>query len=328
METPKVLITRKVPETAITRLQNQCDLTIWEEDQAVSRDWLLQHISEVEGLYCLLTDTIDAEVLQRAPRLKVVSTMAVGFDNIDVTECTRRDIPIGHTPGVLTETTADFAFGLIMASARRIVEGAEYVHRGQWKTWSPTLLLGQDIHGATLGIIGFGRTGRAMAKRAEGFDMNVLVSGSLQSQATADMSQDKVKHVDLQTLLTNSDIVSLHVPLTKETTHLIGTPELKLMKKTAVLVNTSRGPVIDSRSLYQALVRGDIAYAALDVTDPEPIPLEDPLLTRPNCLIVPHIASASVATRTKMAMMAAENLLAGLKDKPLPYCANPEVYRK
>ena len=328
MATPKVLITRKVPEQAITRLQRQCDLMIWEEDQAVSREWLLQNISEVEGLYCLLTDTIDAGVLQKAPRLKVVSTMAVGFDNIDVTECTRRGIPIGNTPGVLTETTADFAFGLIMASARRIVEGAEYVHKGQWKTWSPTLLLGQDLHGATLGIIGFGRIGRAVANRARGFDMDVLVSSSKQTQVFVDMSHHNVKPVDLQTLLTNSDFVSLHVPLTKETRHLIGTPELKLMKNTAVLVNTSRGPVIDSKSLYQALARGEIAYAALDVTDPEPIPLEDPLLTLPNCLIVPHIASASVATRTKMAMMAADNLLAGLKDKPLPYCANPEVYRK
>ena len=328
MSHPKVILTRKVPEPAMAFLQNRCELTVWEGGQAVPRDWMLEHVSEAEGLYCLLTDPVDAEILKRASRLKVVSTMAVGFDNIDLTECTKRGIPVGNTPGVLTETTADFAFGLMMTVARRIVEGAAYVKNGQWHTWSPTLFLGQDLYGATLGIIGFGRIGQAVARRAAGFDMKVLVSGSSRNVQSKDKNDPPIKCVDMPTLLTHSDFVTLHVPLTKETRHLIGARELKLMKSTAVLVNTARGPVVDSQALYQALSQGDIAYAALDVTDPEPIKLHDPLLTLSNCLIVPHIASASVATRNKMAMMAAENLLAGLKGNTLPYCVNPEVYRR
>ena len=328
MSCPKVILTRKVPEPAMAYLQSRCEVTLWVGDQAVPRHWMLDHIAEAEGLYCLLTDPVDAEILTKASRLKVVSTMAVGFDNIDVVECTKRNIPVGNTPGVLTETTADFAFGLMMTAARRIVEGAAYVENGQWHTWSPTLFLGQDLHGATLGIIGFGRIGQAVARRAAGFDMKVLVSGSSRNVQSKDKNESPMKYVDMPTLLTHSDFVTLHVPLTKETHHLIGVRELKLMKTTAVLVNTARGPVVDSKALYQALARGDIAYAALDVTDPEPIPLDDPLLTLSNCLVVPHIASASVATRNKMAMMAAENLLAGLNGNPLPHCVNPEVYRR
>ncbi|UCE64347.1 MAG: D-glycerate dehydrogenase [Nitrospirota bacterium] len=309
-------------------LQSRSDLTVWDGGQAVPRSWMLEHVSDAEGLYCLLTDSVDAEILIKASRLKVVSTMAVGFDNIDVAECSKRGIPVGHTPGVLTETTADFAFALMMTAARRIVEGAAYVQNGQWQTWSPTLFLGQDLHGATLGIIGFGRIGQAVARRAAGFDMKVLVSGSSRNEQSKDKNEPPMKYVDLPTLLANSDFVTLHVPLKKETQHLIGARELKLMKKTAVLVNTARGPVVNSKALYQALSRGDIAFAALDVTDPEPIKLDDPLLTLSNCLVVPHIASASVTTRNKMAMMAAENLLAGLKGNPLPHCVNPEVYRR
>ncbi len=326
MSCPKVLMTRKVPERAMAYLQNQCELIVWERDQAVSRSWMLEQVCDAEGLYCLLTDPVDAELLQKASRLRVISTMAVGFDNIEVGECTKRGIPVGNTPGVLTETTADFAFALMMSAARRIVEGAAYVQSGQWQTWSPTLLLGQDLHNATLGIIGFGRIGQAVARRAKGFDMKVLVSGSSKNEASEIIDKSSVTRVDLPTLLAQSDFVTLHVPLTKKTTHLIGARELTVMKKTAVLVNTARGPVVNTKALYQALSRGDIGYAALDVTDPEPIHSDDPLLTLSNCLIVPHIASASVATRNKMAMMAAENLLAGLKGRPLPHCVNPEVY--
>ena len=323
---PKIVMTRKVPEQAIALIQDQCELRIWEEEQVVPRRWLLDHIADAQGLYCLLTDTVDADLLERAPRLQVVSTMAVGFDNINVFECTERGIPVGNTPGVLTETTADFAFALMMAAARRVMEGVDYVKQGQWHTWSPTLFLGPDLHGATIGIIGTGRIGQAMAKRASGFDMEVLACGSSRNQSNRNPLGQKVKSVDFQTLLTQSDFVSLHVPLTNETSQMIGERELKMMKHTAVLINTARGGVVDSQALYQALVRGDIAYAALDVTDPEPISLEDPLLTLQNCLIVPHMASASVATRNKMATMAAENLLAGLKGYRLPYCVNPEVY--
>ena len=286
-------------------------------------------MANAEGLYCLLTDSVDVEVLEKAPRLKVISTMAVGFDNIHVGECTKRGIPVGHTPGVLTETTADFTFGLMLAGARRIVEGADYVKNGQWHTWNPTLLLGPDVYGATLGVIGFGRIGQAVARRAAGFEMKILVCSPSKNPTSNPTSRaggrSDVDFVDLSTVLTQSDFITLHVPLTKETDQLIGERELKLMKQTAVLVNTSRGAVINAHALYGALARGDIAYAALDVTDPEPISLDDPLLTLSNCLIVPHIASASVATRNKMAMMAADNLLAGLNGQPLPYCVNAEV---
>jgi len=328
MSPPKIVLTRKVPEQAMTLLHSQCELTVWEGDQAVPRHWLLEHLSGAEGLYCLLTDPVDTELLEKAKHLKVISTMAVGFDNIDVAECTKRGIPVGNTPGVLTETTADFAFALMMAGARRIVEGVGYVQNGRWQTWSPTLFLGQDLYGATLGIIGFGRIGQAMAKRAAGFNMRVLTCGSSRSQKSMNINGLTVDHVDLPFVLTHSDFITLHIPLTQETNQLIGAHELTLMKKTAVLVNTSRGAVIDSKALYRALSHGDIAFAALDVTDPEPILPDDPLLTLSNCLIVPHMASASVGTRTTMAMMAAENLLAGLEGRSLPHCVNLEVYRQ
>jgi glyoxylate reductase len=231
---------------------------------------------------------------------------------------------VGNTPGVLTDTTADFAFTLMVAAARRVVEGERYVKAGRWKTWGPTLLMGHDIFGATLGIVGFGRIGQGMAKRASGFDMCVLAY-----DPTADEGEAQALGVALRPLdevLAESDFVSLHVPLTEATHHLVGARELKLMKPSAVLVNTARGPVVDPRALYQALKSGEIACAALDVTEPEPIQPDDPLLTLDNCLIVPHIASSSLATRGKMATMAAANLEAGLKGERLPHCVNPEVY--
>jgi glyoxylate reductase len=318
----KVYVTREVPEEGVAMLRQECEIEVWEGELPVPRDVLLEKVRDIDGLYCLLTERIDRELLDAAPRLRVVSNMAVGYDNIDVAACTGRDIPVGNTPGVLTETTADLAFALLMAAARRIVEGVGYVRAGRWKTWGPMLLMGPDVHGATLGIVGFGRIGKAVARRASGFDMRILYCDPYVTDAEAVAGATAV---DLATLLAESDFVTLHTLLTEETYHLIGRDELQRMKPTAVLVNTSRGGVVAPGALYEALRDKQIAYAALDVTEPEPIPLDDPLLSLPNCIVVPHIASASVATRTKMATMAAENLLAGLRGGRLPNCVNPEV---
>jgi glyoxylate reductase len=317
----KVYVTRQVPEEGITMLRQACQVEVWEGELPVPRDILLQKVRDIDGLYSLLTDRVDQELLDTAPNLRVVSNMAVGYDNIDVAACTARGIPVGHTPGVLTDTTADFAFALLMTAARRVVEGVDYVRAGRWKTWGPTLFMGADVHGATLGIVGIGRIGQAVARRARGFDMRILYFDPYVSDARIAGSTS----VDLDTLLVESDFVTLHVPLTEMTHHFISRKELNKMKPTAVLVNTSRGSVVDPEALVEALRDEKIAYAALDVTEPEPIPVDHPLLTLPNCIVVPHIASASVATRTKMATIAAENLLAGLQGQPLPYCVNPDV---
>jgi len=322
MAKPSVYVTRQVPQAGIDMLRDVCEVAVWEGELPVPREILMEKVSDTDGLYCLLTERIDAELLDAAPRLRVVSNMAVGYNNIDVEACTARGIPVGNTPGVLTGTTADCAFALLMAAARRIVEGADYVRAGKWKTWGPMLLMGSDVHGATLGIVGFGRIGQAVARRAQGFAMRVLYHDTYVTEADPALGATQV---DLDTLLAESDFVSLHVPLTEETYHLIGQEELRQCKPTAVLVNTSRGEVVDADALYQALHEGQIAYAALDVTEPEPLPADHRLLTLPNCIVVPHIASASVATRTKMAVMAAENLLVGLKGERLPNCVNPEV---
>ncbi len=357
MALPKVVVTRRLPPKAWNQLRAQADLACWEQDCPVAREWLLDHIPSAEGLYCLLTDRIDREVLQLGKRLRVISTMAVGYDHIDVDECTTRGIPVGHTPGILTETTADLTFALLLAAARRIVEGAEYVRQGQWTTWSPDLFLGQDACGATLGIVGFGRIGQAVARRAQGFQMNVLAvrsshdvndssrsAGSSGPGAPLPATQEfpleifpsgtrpdqplrsSFRYVDLREALAQSDFVSLHVPLTPRTHHLIGEAEFRLMKPSSILVNTARGAVVDTEALYHALVKGLIGVAALDVTDPEPLPASHPLLTLPNCLVIPHLGSASVATRTRMACMAVENISAGLRGEVLPHCVNPEVY--
>ena len=286
---------------------------------------LLEKVAGLDGLVCLLTDQIDGQLMDAAGgSLRVISQMAVGFDNIDIVAATERGIPVGNTPGVLTDTTVDFAFALLMAAARRIVEGERYVKDGNWVTWEPTLLMGQDVHDATLGLVGLGRIGQGMARRARGFGMRVIYS-----DPTADEAEGKeleAEAYELDDLLAESDFVSLHVPLTPETTHLMGKREFELMKPSAILINTARGPAVDPSALYQALKEGEIAYAALDVTEPEPISVDDPLLTLDNCLIVPHIASSSLATRSRMATMAAENLEAGLNGAELPHCVNPEVY--
>ena len=322
---PKVLVTRIIPERGLQTVRELCAAEVWEGELPPPKPVILERVRGVDGLLCLLTDPIDAEVMDAAgAQLKVISQMAVGCDNVDVAEATKRGIPVGHTPGVLTEATADFAFTLLASAARRVVEAAAYVKASRWKTWGPTLFLGADLWGATLGIAGFGRIGQAVAQRARGFNMNLLYYDVLPSEEAA--AELGAEHLPLDDLLRQADFVTLHVPLTPETHHLIGERELKLMKPSALLVNTSRGPVVDPKALYRALVNGDIAGAALDVTEPEPIPMDSSLLTLPNCLIMPHIASASINSRNRMAEMAAANLIAGLKGERLPNCANPEVY--
>ena len=322
----RVFVSRVIPAEGLDRVTEATDATVWPDELPPPRDELLRAVEGCDGILTLLTDRVDAELLDRAgPQLKVVSNFAVGFDNVDVAECTRRGIPVGNTPGVLTETTADLAWALLMAAARRIVEGADYVRAGKWKTWGPMLLMGPDVHGATIGIVGFGRIGQAVARRAAGFGMTVLYHDPV--ELPAEVTQPLgAEYAELDDLLRRSDFVSLHVNLTDETRGLMNADRLALMKPTAVLVNTARGPVVDEAALAAALHAGRIAGAGLDVTDPEPIPVDDPLVSLPNCLIVPHIASASPATRGQMAAMAAANLLAGLRGDRLPNPVNPEVY--
>lgn len=323
MSKSKVFVTRQLPPATLERLSQHCEFEVWQDFLPPDYEIIYGKMGDLAGLLCLLTDRIDPPLMDAGPNLKVISNMAVGFDNIDVPAASERGIPVGNTPDVLTETTADFAFALLMATARRIAEGQRYVHEGKWQTWHPTVLSGQDVFGATLGIIGCGRIGAAVMRRASGFDMRVLVNSLETEEEVRQLGGEKV---NLETLLSESDFVSLHVPLTEETHHLISERELAQMKSTAILINTARGSVLDPKALYAALRDGQILAAGLDVTDPEPIPPDDPLLTLENCLIVPHIASASVATRAKMAEMAVDNLIAGLRGERLPTCVNPEIY--
>lgn len=323
MPLPKVLVTRMIPEAGLRLVQEACQAEIWLHELPPTREELLAHIRGVDGLLCLLTDRIDGEVMDAAgPALKVISNHAVGYDNIDIPAATLRHLPVGNTPGILTDATADFAFALLMAAARRVVEADQYVRAGKWQTWGPSLLLGADFNGATLGLVGFGRIGQAVAKRAAGFGLRVIYADpASHPDPTLDAGP-----VDLETLLRESDFISVHVPLNAETHHLINAATLAQMKPTAVLVNTSRGPVVDQQALYTALKEKWIFAAALDVTDPEPLPLDSPLLKLDNLVLAPHIASASFTTRSQMARMAAENLIAGLRGERLPNCVNPEVY--
>jgi len=323
---PRVFVARRISEASLERIGRQTDADVWADDLPPPRDELLRHVDGVDGVLSMVTERVDDELLERAgPRLKVVSNYGVGVDHIDVAACTRRGIAVGNTPGVLTETTADFAFALLLAAARRVPEGHDFVREDRWKAWSPTLLNGPDVHHATLGIVGFGRIGREVAKRGRGFDMRVVYY-SRQSAGPEDEARLGARRVPLDELLAASDFVSLHVPLSPETHHLMNRETLGKMRRSAILVNTSRGPVVDSDALYEALQTGVIAGAALDVTEPEPMAGSHQLVSLPNCLIVPHIASASFGTRAKMASIATENLLAGLAHAPLPACVNPEVY--
>ncbi len=316
----KVFVSRKIPEKGVALVRDFCDADVWQSEIPPSRNELFDRVKKVDGLLSALTERVDAELMDAVPQLKVISNFAVGVDNIDVAAATIRKIPVGNTPGVLTDATADMAFALMMAAARRIVEGERYVKDGKWKTWDPQLLLGADIVGSTLGIIGFGRIGQAMAKRATGFNLHVIYHDPSANPAFG------ATPVDLEILLHQSDFISLHVPLTPLTRHMVNRETLRMMRPNAILVNTSRGPIIDTQALYDALKENNIFAAALDVTDPEPLPSEHPLLSLANCIIVPHLGSASKWTRDQMAVLAAQNVIAGLKGEQLPNCVNPEIY--
>lgn len=326
MSKSKVFVTRVLPDRGLQKILAATDATVWQDELPPPRATLLKVAHGCEGLVTLLTDKVDDELFDAAPHLKVVANYAVGFDNIDVPAATRRGIPVTNTPGVLTNTTADLAFTLLVSSARRIAEGRDYARQGKWKTWGPMLLQGQDIYGATLGIAGIGRIGYAVAQRGKGFDMKILYYDAVRHEKAE--RELGAQFVSKEELLRQSDFVSLHVPLTPETRHFIDAPALALMKPTAVLVNTSRGPVVDTMALYEALNAKRIFAAGLDVTDPEPLPADHPLYSLDNALIVPHIASASFETRSRMAEMAADNLIAGLEGKLPPNCLNPDVVKK
>lgn len=315
---PRVFVTRRIPQAGLNALAAVADVDLWEDELPPPREMLLEHVRGVDGLLSLLTDRVDAELLDAAgPSLRVVSNYAVGYDNIDVAACRERGVAVGNTPGVLTETTADLAFALLMAVARRLPEGYDFVREDRWQTWGPLLLLGKDIHGATLGIVGFGRIGRELARRAQGFGMRTLYYSRTQAPPEVE-AQLGATFTPFETLLAESDFVSLHTALTEQTRHLIDAPALARMKPGAILINTSRGGVVDPAALAEALRSGRLFGAGLDVTDPEPMRAQDPLLALPNCLVVPHVASASERTRERMAQKAAANLVAGLGGTPLP----------
>ena len=316
-----VILTHTLPETWIASLQGKCQLATGPLDATFLAPELEARLPEAEGLFCLLTIPVREALLEKAPRLRVISNMAVGYDNIDVATCTQRGIPVGNTPGVLTEGTADLTMALLLSVARNLPAASQDAREGRWKTWSPAGWLGADLNGATLGIIGMGKIGQAVAQRARGFGMRIVYTDEVERPAL------KLERLSLNELLQTSDFVSLHVPLTPQTRHLIDEKTLGMMKRTARLINAARGPIVDSLALYQALKNGQIAGAGLDVTDPEPLPPDHPLYSLPNCLIVPHIGSATMNTRRQMAELACENLLAGLENRRLPNCVNPEVYK-
>lgn len=326
MTKPRVFVTRTIPEGGLRLVREACDMTLWEDDLPPPHDVLLAKAHDCDGLLSLLTDRIDGALIDSCPKLRVVSNYAVGFDNITVPDATARGVLVGNTPGVLTETTADFAFALLMAAARCIPEGIDYVRAGKWQTWGPLLLLGHDIHHATLGLVGLGRIGAEMAKRAKGFDMRVVYTDVMRRE---DLEASLgLEYASLDEVLAQSDFISVHTPLTTETRGLLGPAAFGKMKRTAIVINTARGPIINTDALVDALRNQVIAGAALDVTDPEPLPADHPLVQLPNCIVVPHIASASHHTRTRMAEIAAENLLAGLRGEPLPAGLNPEAQGK
>jgi glyoxylate reductase len=323
---PPVLVTRRLPQEALDRIEARCDMTLYAGEGAMPRDQLLAEVAGKEGAVTLLTDRVDDEFLDAAgPQLKIVANYAVGFDNIDVEACTRHGVLASNTPDVLTETTADTAFALMLAAARRITEGDRFLRSGTPWIWGPLMMLGQDIHHATLGVVGFGRIGQALARRARGFGMRIIYYDTYRPPAEVEQ-QLAAEYRDLEDLLRESDFVSLHTSLTPQTRHLINAGNLARMKPTAVLVNTSRGPVIDEQALARALKRGQIFAAGLDVFEAEPN-VHPELLECDNAVLIPHLGSATVNTRLAMANLAVDNLLAALEDRQPPTLVNPEAAR-
>jgi glyoxylate reductase len=302
----RVFVSRRLPGPALDRLSAAHEVEVWPERLPPSPAELVDRAEDAEGLLTLLTDRVDEDLIERSPELRAISNYAVGYDNIDVDAAAARGIAVGNTPDVLTEATADLTFALLLAAARRLPEAIADVRAGNWLTWEPAEYLGQAVQGATLGIVGLGRIGRAVARRAGGFDMTVIHANEGRGEA-------------LDALLEESDFLSLHCPLTPSTYHLIDADALSRMRPTAIVINTARGPIVDAHALREALIAGEIAGAALDVTDPEPLPADDPLMTAPNLIVTPHIASATRAAREKMADLAVDNLLAGLDGLPMPH---------
>lgn len=323
----KVFVTRLIPDAGLNRIKEHCEADIWPEQMPPPYDVLKRKIADCDGLVSLLTDKIDPPLLDAAPRLRVVSNFAVGFNNIDIPAATARGIAVGNTPGVLTDATADMAFCLLIGASRRLAEGHQYSVSGQWKTWEPLGHLGQDLAGRTLGIVGMGRIGFALARRCQrGWDMQILYHDVYPNEKAE--KELGAKSVDFDTLLKQADFISVHADLNEKTRGMFGAEQFRKMKRTAVFVNTARGPLVDQKALADALRTGTIFAAGLDVTDPEPPAIDDPLLKLPNVIVAPHIASATVGTRNAMAEICADNLLAGLNGKPLPCCVNPEVAKQ
>lgn len=326
LQRPRVFVTRIIPERGLRMIRERFDAEVWPDPAPPPKQLIAQKVRDVDALASLITDTIDREVFDAAPNLKIVAQYAVGYDNIDVKEATKRGIHVTNTPGVLTETTADFAWALLMAVARRVTEANRYIRSGKWKVgWQPTMLLGRDVYGATLGIIGLGRIGSAVASRAKGFDMKILYYDMMRRPELE--RQLGVEYADLDGLLQRSDFVTVHVPLTDETYHMLGARQFRKMKKTAYLINNSRGSVIDEKALHNALKEEEIAGVALDVFEQEPTPTDNPLLQLDNVIAAPHISSASHETRSRMAEMVAENLIAYFEGKVPPNLVNPGVLK-
>lgn len=325
MPSQKIYITRShiIPE-AIEYLDGIYDIEVWQQNSPPPRELLLEKARESDALLTEVTDIIDADLLDAADNLKVVANRAVGLDNIDIPAATRNGILIANTPGVLHESCADFTFGLILSLARNIAFGERQIRAGKWKVFDQIPYLGTDVHGATLGIIGMGLIGTAVARRARAFDMRIIYHSRTRRHEVEEELGAEWRE-DMDGVLSDADYVSLHMPLTPETEYMIGRRELELMQSTSFLINTTRGRTVDPRALYDALADRTVAGAAIDVTDPEPIPFDDPLLTLDNLLVTPHIASASSQTVRRMGQMSADNIIAALNGDPMPSCANPEA---